>query len=89
MNAFRTAAIIYQTLSGVKDKLRKLPLDAIHKWALEQFENQPLFELEYFTIADEETLKNATNISPKKTYRAFIAVYAREVRLIDTISLNS
>ena len=83
------AAIIYQTLSGVKDKLGKLPLDAIHKWALEQFENQPLFELEYFAIADEETLKNATNISPKKTYRAFIAVYAREVRLIDTISLNS
>ena len=83
------AAIIYQTLSGVKDKLEKLPLDAVHNWVLEQFENQPLFELEYFTIADEETLKSATNISPKKTYRAFIAVFAREVRLIDTVSLNS
>ena len=83
------AAIIYQILSGVKDKHGKLPLDAVHKWVLEQFGNQPLFELEYFTIADEETLKSTPNISPEKTYRAFIAVYAREVRLIDTISLNS
>ena len=57
-------------------------------WVHEQFEKQPLFELEYFTIADEETLKSVSNISPKKNYRAFIAVYAREVRLIDTISLN-
>ena len=47
------------------------------------------FELEYFVIADEETLENATILSPKKQYRAFIAVYANTIRLIDNISLSS
>lgn len=83
------ASMIYHTLCGVRNNIEKLPLFAIHKWVLEQFEKHPLFELEYFTIAEEETLKSATKISPKKTYRAFIAAYARKVRLIDTISLSS
>lgn len=84
----KAASIIYQILNEVKNKLDKIPIEAIGIWVHEQFAKQPLFELEYFTIADEETLKGVSNISPKKNYRAFIAVYAREVRLIDTISLN-
>ena len=75
--------------ANVEEKSRAQVEEALLKEHAEQFENQPLFELEYFTIADEETLKSAPSISPEKTYRAFIAVYAREVRLIDTISLNS
>jgi len=84
----KAASIIYQILNEVKNKLDIIPIEALVMWVHEQFEKQPLFELEYFTIADEETLKSVSNISPKKNYRAFIAVYAREVRLIDTISLN-
>lgn len=83
------ASIIFQILCEVKTKIGKTPLKAIDQWVSEQFENHPLFKLEYFTIANEETLKKISEISPQKNYRAFIAVYAREVRLIDTISLNS
>jgi len=83
------ASIIFQILRTVKNKIGKIPLRDIDKWVSEQFEKHPLFELEYFTIADEETLKSVTKILPTKNYRAFIAVYAREVRLIDTISLKS
>jgi pantoate--beta-alanine ligase len=83
------ATIIYQTLHEVKKKTEHLPLTDINKWVIDKFNHEPLFTLEYFTIAEEETLKSITKISPKKNYRAFIAVYAREVRLIDTISLNS
>jgi len=83
------ASIIFQILCEVKTKIGKTPLKAINQWVSEQFENHPLFKLEYFTIANEETLKKISEISPQKNYRAFIAVYAREVRLIDTISLNS
>ena len=83
------ATIIYKTLQEVKKKINHLPLTDINKWVASKFIQQPLFTLEYFTIAEEETLKSVTKISPKKNYRAFIAAYAREVRLIDTISLNS
>jgi pantoate--beta-alanine ligase len=83
------ATIIYQTLHEVKKKTEHLPLADINKWVIDKFIHEPLFTLEYFTIAEEETLKSITKISPKKNYRAFIAAYAREVRLIDTISLNS
>lgn len=83
------ASIIFQILCEVKNKIGKTPLKAIDQWVSEQFEKHPLFKLEYFTIANEETLKKISEISPQKNYRAFIAVYAREVRLIDTISLNS
>ena len=83
------ASIIFQILCAVKNKIGKIPLKAIEQWVSEQFEKHPLFKLEYFTIANEDTLKKISEISPQKNYRAFIAVYAREVRLIDTISLNS
>ena len=49
---------------------------------------QPILELEYFIIADTETLKPVKRKSTKKTYRAFIAVYAGDIRLIDNIALN-
>ena len=52
-----------------------------------QFDKNPLFELEYFVIADEETLIPASTISSNKNYRAFIAVHAGKVRLIDTTAL--
>ena len=52
-----------------------------------QFDKNPLFELEYFVIADEETLIPTSTISSNKNYRAFIAVHVGKVRLIDTIAL--
>jgi pantoate--beta-alanine ligase len=52
------------------------------------FENHPLFDLEYFVIADEETLLSSITKEENKNYRAFIAVFVNNIRLIDTISLN-
>ena len=46
------------------------------------------FELEYFVIADEETLKEAHAINEDKKYRAFIVAYADTVRLIDNMHLG-
>ena len=45
-------------------------------------------KLEYFIIADIKTLKPVLRKSNKKTYRAFIAVYADGIRLIDNLALN-
>ena len=80
-------AIIYETLCEVKELIDNKAIEKINSWVGEQFDKNPLFELEYFVIADEENLTPALTISPNKNYRAFIAVHAGEVRLIDTTAL--
>jgi pantoate--beta-alanine ligase len=52
-----------------------------------EFKNHPLLTLEYFTIAEEKTLKTVKNKESNKKYRAFIAVFAGKIRLIDNIQL--
>ena len=83
-----TAALIYKTLQTVKEKFQlELPKDISH-WVSTQFSNHPLFELEYFQISESENLAPIQQKNQTKTYRAFIAVFARDVRLIDNIALN-
>jgi len=81
------AAIIYKILHEVKQLIDKKSIEMINSWVAAQFDKNPLFELEYFVIADEDTLIPASTISSNKNYRAFIAVHAGEVRLIDTTAL--
>ena len=80
-------AIIYETLCEVKELINNKAIEKINSWVGEQFDKNPLFELEYFVIADEENLTPALTISPNKNYRAFIAVHADKIRLIDTMAL--
>lgn len=85
----RTAApFIYKTLKSAKTKFGTKSAKKVTEWVEKQFDKQPLLELEYFIIADTETLKPVKRKSTKKTYRAFIAVYAGDIRLIDNIALN-
>lgn len=82
------AAFIYKTLQEAKSKFGTKNANEVTKWVENEFENNANFKLEYFEIADEATLKTAIDKVPNKKYRAFIAVFMNDVRLIDTISLN-
>ncbi|MBP6373878.1 MAG: pantoate--beta-alanine ligase [Flavobacterium sp.] len=82
------AALIYNTLQTAKSWFEKQDAHWVANWVKEQFKNHPLFELEYFTIADEARLLPCETKDPTQKYRAFIAVFANKIRLIDTISLN-
>ncbi len=82
------APFIYKTLNAAKAKFGTNSAKEITDWMQEQFENHELLNLEYFLIADAETLKTIKQKSTNMSYRAFIAVYAGEVRLIDNIALN-
>ena len=82
------APFIYKTLKSAKVKFGTKSANYVTEWVEKQFKKQPLLELEYFIIADIKTLKPAKRKSTKKTYRAFIAVYAGDIRLIDNIALN-
>ncbi|SHG71960.1 pantoate--beta-alanine ligase [Winogradskyella jejuensis] len=86
---YRAAApFIYKTLKTAKAKFGTKSAKAVTEWVTKQFERQELLELEYFLIADVKTLKPVKRKSTKKTYRAFIAAYADDIRLIDNIALN-
>jgi pantoate--beta-alanine ligase len=79
---------IYKTLQSAKKMFLTKSAHKVTNWVTKQFSNHKLLELEYFTIADIKTLKTLKRKSNKKTYRAFIAVYADDIRLIDNIALN-
>jgi len=87
------APFIYKTLKTAKTKFGTKSAQSVTEWVEKQFKQQPLLELEYFSIADIKTLRPVKRKSPdsyreKKSYRAFIAVYAGDIRLIDNIALN-
>ena len=82
------ASLIYQTLLQAKEKFQNGTVESVNQLVQQTFENHPLFDLEYFVIADEETLLPCTTKEKNKNYRAFIAVFVNNIRLIDTISLN-
>lgn len=84
----KEAAFIYQILLKVKEKFGTENADEIKLWVENEFKNHAALELEYFEIADSKTLKSEKNNDQTSTYRAFIAAYAGEIRLIDNIALN-
>ncbi len=82
------APFIYQTLKKAKAKFGTKSANKVTEWVYKQFDNHDLLKLEYFIIADVDTLKTVKRKNKTKTYRAFIAVYAGDIRLIDNIALN-
>ena len=82
------ASIIYKILIESKEKFEKFSAKMVTEEVQKTFENNPTFTLEYYQIADEETLLPCIRKSKNKKYRAFIAVFVNNIRLIDTISLN-
>lgn len=83
----KEATIIYETLTKVKEWFKVISLEEIKQRVTEIFKNSN-FELEYFVIADKDTLKEANAIDEDKEYRAFIVAYADTVRLIDNMHLG-
>lgn len=84
----KAANFIYHTLKTAKTKFGIEHAKNIKEWVQLQFKNHTLFRLEYFEIANANTLQPTHVIENNTNYRAFIAVYANEVRLIDNIALN-
>lgn len=84
----KAAPFIYKTLKTAKKQFGTKSAVNVTQWVEKQFASHKLLKLEYFIIADETSLKTVTRKSSTKQYRAFIAVYADDIRLIDNIALN-
>ncbi|SFW52898.1 pantoate--beta-alanine ligase [Cellulophaga fucicola] len=82
------AAFIYKTLKDAKQKFGTESALEVTEWITAQFKKNDLLKLEYFTITNADDLQTIKIKSENKKYRAFIAVYANDIRLIDNIALN-
>ena len=82
------ASKIFELLNYCRINFHSMNLDEIISYVNIFFEKISEIELEYFIIADSETLIPAKEIIEEKQYRAFVAVRLDGVRLIDNIELN-
>lgn len=82
------AKIIHQTLLKVNDWFRVITIPEIKARVGEIFSKRNDMELEYFLIADEDTLKETDFFYKDRNYRAFIVVNVGNVRLIDNMHLD-
>lgn len=82
------ASIINKTLLEVKQKFDKLSISKLNELVKARFLKNKHLNLEYFEVANVRTLKTAKHKFKNNEYRAFIAVFAGKVRLIDNIALN-
>lgn len=82
------APFIYKTLKAAKNRFGTESANKVTEWVEKQFAQHDLLKLEYFTIADEASLQTVQRKTKTKSYRAFIAVFAGDIRLIDNIALN-
>ncbi len=82
------STFLYETLIKAKKLFENEDIQKVNEFVELQFKNNPNFDLEYFTIADEETLLPTTHKVEGKKYRAFLVAHIENVRLIDNLSLN-
>ncbi len=83
----QAAPFIYKTLKQAKELFGTKNAVEVSEWVVQVFKKHPLLKLEYFTIADETSLQPIQKQKSTQKYRAFIAVFAGDIRLIDNIAL--
>ncbi|MBB6332887.1 pantoate--beta-alanine ligase [Chryseobacterium sediminis] len=83
-----TSRVIYETLKKVNDWFRTVTIPEIKERVTDIFDNQQGMKLEYFLIADENTLQETDFFYKDRKFRAFIVVVVDGVRLIDNMHLD-
>lgn len=81
------AAVIYQSLLQAKKLYHNDSLTSATDYITALYGSLNEFELEYFTVAEEESLMNLTVENKEVKARAFIVVHVQGVRLIDNLGL--
>lgn len=80
------APLIFKILNKSKALKKTTPIEQINQKVKDFFSQHPDFELDYFCIADAQSLEPIKFLDSKKNLRAFIAVKLGGVRLIDNVN---
>ncbi len=81
------AKIIYESLCMVRKIVKTQSLNQITDLINQLYQANDKFNLEYFCIAEDYSLKKVKSLNSKLKLRAFICVNVKGVRLIDNIAL--
>lgn len=82
------APFIHKSLQLAQALFGTKSVPVIEQTIQEAYAEAPDFELEYFQIAEADSLRPARRKQKAKQYRAFVAARLGGVRLIDNIALN-
>ena len=82
------AVFISEILKSTKKQFEEKSIEELTRNAENAFAENPHLALEYFEIATIKNLKTAKEKKEGKKYRAFIAAFAGDIRLIDNMALN-
>jgi len=82
------SVFLFETLTKAQNLFKTASIKDVKIFVENKIKNNSAFELEYFEIADEETLITATNKEPNVKYRGFLVAHIEGIRLIDNILLN-
>ncbi len=86
----RIAAKLLSKCLFKMDVLRHaMTVEEIQKWLEDEFDSEPLVKLEYFCVADAQTLEPCTSWRDAFEMVCCIAVYVGEVRLIDNLIIRA
>jgi len=78
---------VFEVLCKIREKGSKTPVWELKEWAMKKIQEDPQFRVEYFEIADTETLMPLENWNLKNRAIALTAVFLGDVRLIDNVEL--
>ncbi|MDT8412713.1 MAG: pantoate--beta-alanine ligase [Vicingaceae bacterium] len=81
------AANIYTFLQDAKQQAKTLTINEVKNNFIRAIKNIPALQLEYFEIADGNTLTSIKNWEETTYCVAFVAVFVGNVRLIDNVTL--
>lgn len=82
------AATIYKTLKDAQKLSAEKSVQELTKWVTETINKNPLLDVEYFEVIDEENLQPVKSWKEPGKKVGCIAAYCGKIRLIDNIILN-
>jgi pantoate--beta-alanine ligase len=85
----QVARRIFEVLCKVREKGSRTPVWELKEWAIKKIQEDPAFRVEYFEIADRDTLMPIENWTQSHKAVALTAVFLGDVRLIDNVELFS
>ncbi len=84
----QAAPFIYASLENAQKQFKTKSAREVKQMITDAYAQNEILDLEYFEISNIKNLKPLSRKRKTEKYRAFIAVFAGEIRLIDNIALN-
>ncbi|MCI5054986.1 MAG: pantoate--beta-alanine ligase [Flavobacteriales bacterium] len=81
--------LIYETISKIPQLMKTMSVSEVKVHIANIINDSGFLKLDYFELADSADLSIIENWSQSDNIRAFIAVYCKEIRLIDNIQVSS